>query len=144
MDMLKLVALDAEDLAVISAHMQDAVLKAGDIAFWPKEARLALVARRFDWEGVAAGETRRRLAGLQFGRVTRVQAQGLDPHDKARVLNLLSATFAAAAPDAPEGEITLTFSGGAAMRLSVECIEAQLTDLGPVWEAAAAPTHPDA
>jgi Protein of unknown function (DUF2948) len=144
MDMLKLVALDADDLAVISAHMQDGVLKAGDIAFWPKEARLALIARRFDWEGHDKGENRRRLAGLQFGRVTRVQSQGLDPQAKERVLNLLSVTFAASAADAPDGDIVMTFSDGAALRLSIECIEAQLTDLGPVWEAAGAPSHPDA
>ncbi|MGL4729700.1 MAG: DUF2948 family protein [Bosea sp. (in: a-proteobacteria)] len=143
MDMLKLVALDADDLAVISAHMQDAVLKAGDIAFWPKEARLAIVARRFDWEGHDKGENRRRLSGLQFGRVTRVQALGLDRQAKERVLNLLSVTFAAPTLEAPEGEVTLTFSDGAALRLHVECVEAQLTDLGPVWEAAAAPEHPD-
>jgi hypothetical protein len=122
--------------------MQDAVLKSGDIAFWPKEARLALVTRRFDWEGHGKGENRRRLAGLQFGRVARVQSQGLDPQAKDRVLNLLSITFAAAGPEAPDGEITLTFSDGAAMRLGVECVEAQLTDLGPVWEAAGAPQHP--
>ncbi len=102
MDMLKLMALDAEDLAVISAHMQDAVLKAGDIAFWPKEGRFGLVARRFDWEGQAEGEKRRRLAGLQFGRVRAARAKGLDAREKERVLNLLSVTFQPAAPDAPK------------------------------------------
>jgi hypothetical protein len=142
MDMLKLVALDADDLTMVSAHMQDAVLKAGDIAFWPKESRFAIIARRFDWEGHDAGENRRRLSGLQFGRVTRAQAHALDAQARDRVLNLLSITFTPTVPEAPEGEITLTFSDGAAMRLSVECIEAQLTDLGPVWEAAGAPAHP--
>jgi hypothetical protein len=144
MEPLKLVALDAEDLTVISAHMQDAVLKAGDITFWKSDSRFALLARRFDWEGADSGQKRRRLSALQFGRVLSVQAQGIDAALKERVLSLLSVTFTSTSPalDEPGGEILLIFSEDAAIRLGVECVEAQLTDLGPIWEAAAAPEHP--
>ena len=144
MEPLKLVALDAEDLTVISAHMQDAVLKAGDLTYWRGENRFALLVRRFDWEGAALGEKRRRLSALQFGRVLAVQSLGVDLALKEHVLNLMSVTFTSASPalDEPEGEIVLTFSEGAGVKLSVECIEAQLTDLGPIWEAAATPGHP--
>lgn len=144
MEPLKLVALDAEDLIVISAHMQDAVLKAGDLTYWRGENRFALLVRRFDWEGAASGEKRRRLSALQFGRVLAVQSLGVDLALKEHVLSLMSVTFTSAGPalDEPEGEIVLTFAQGAAIKLSVECIEAQLTDLGPIWEAAATPGHP--
>ncbi len=143
MDNLKLVALDAEDLIVISAHAQDAVLKAGDVSFWPREQRAALLVRRFDWEADAKARPRRRLAALQFGKVLKLQSLGLDPAQKERVLNLLGISFIpSGGNDDPSGEITLAFSDGAAVKLTVECIETQLTDLGPVWEAAGVPVHP--
>jgi hypothetical protein len=55
------------------------------------------------------------------------------------VLNLLAVEFIPT--DAPAGYVTLTFSGGAALRLDVECLEAELADLGPEWATAACPAH---
>jgi hypothetical protein len=138
---LKLIALDADDLAVLSAHLQDAVLKVADIAWRPSEGRFAIAARRFDWQGAQAGQKRRRLAALHFERVAAVRSNRIDKASPDMVLNLLAITFSEG--DAPAGEITLTFSDGAAIRLEVECIEAQMKDLGPIWEAAAMPGHPD-
>ncbi|WP_089176691.1 DUF2948 family protein [Bosea sp. AS-1] len=139
---LKLVALDADDLAIVSAHLQDAVLKAADIVYLPAEKRFALAARRFDWEGAVHGQRRRRLAALHFDRVLSVRSAKLDKNDTGKVLNLLAITFDQS--DEPAGDVTLHFSEGAAIRLSVECVEAQMKDLGPVWEAVATPGHPDA
>ncbi len=137
---LKLIALDAEDLSVISAHLQDAVLKRGDIAYRPAEKRFALALRRFDWEGAAQGQKRRRLAALHFERVTAARSSKVAAGDV--VLSLLAVTFAET--DGPAGEVTLHFADGAAIRLDVECVEAQMKDLGPIWEAVATPAHPDA
>lgn len=139
---LKLVALDADDLAIVSAHLQDAVLKTADIVYLPGEKRFALALRRFDWEGAVHGQRRRRLAALHFDRVLAVRSAKLDKNDAGKVLNLLAITFEQ--NDEPAGDVTLHFSEGAAIRLSVECVEAQMKDLGPVWEAAATPGHPDA
>lgn len=138
--LLKLIALDGEDLAVLSAHLQDAVLKRADMLYRPVEKRFALAARRFDWEGAAHGHRRRRLAALHFERVTGVRSTGLPEGDGAVPLNLLAIVFLPG--EEPGGQIELTFSQGAAIRLAVECIEAQLKDLGPVWEAVAVPDHP--
>lgn len=140
-DPLKLIALDSDDLAIISAHLQDAVLKIGDIAWLPAERRFALALRRFDWEGAASGARRRRLSALHFERVTGARSTGIDAGKPDVVLNLLAITFAER--DAPAGDLTLHFSEGAAIRLDVECIEGQMKDLGPVWEAVATPGHPD-
>jgi hypothetical protein len=140
-DPLKLIALDAEDIAIISAHLQDAVLHVGDVAYRPAERRFALAARRFDWEGVQDGHKRRRLAALHFERVVQARSTKIDPAATGAVLNLLAITFTEG--ESPAGEITLHFSEGAAIRLSVECIEAQMKDLGPIWEAVATPDHPD-
>lgn len=140
MELLKLAALDAEDLAVISAHLQDAVLRAGDLAWLPGEHRFVLVARRFDWS-VAPGEApRRRLAGVHFERVNAVKTRGITPGASSdETLSLLAITFEEG--ETPSGVATLVFSGGAAIRLELECIEVRLKDLGPVWEADGTPDH---
>jgi hypothetical protein len=140
---LRLIALDADDLTVISAHLQDAVLKVGDIVWQPAAKRVALGLRRFDWEGADTGEKRRRLAAVHFARVTAFKAQGVDPKAKEAILNLLAVTFQPGDPGAesPAGEVMIAFSGGATLKLSVECIEAQLKDLGGMWETAHQPSH---
>ena len=81
---LKLIAFDADDLAVISAHLQDAVLKVGDIAYLPRERRFAAVGNRFDWADAltdAKAKTRdyvRRQTALRFERVLGAKLQGID------------------------------------------------------------------
>ncbi|MGL5361414.1 MAG: DUF2948 family protein [Bosea sp. (in: a-proteobacteria)] len=136
---LKLIALDGDDLNVISAHLQDAILRAGDIAFRPNEKRFVLAVRRYDWEGAQVGHKRRRLAALHFERVTAVQSAKLDPRASETIHNLLAVTFSGT--ESPAGEVTLHFSEGAAIRLTVECIEAQMKDLGPMWETQNQPDH---
>lgn len=137
MDALKLIALDADDLAIVSAHMQDAVVRREDLSYLPGERRFALVARRFDWE--APDTPRRRLTGLHFERVMRAQRLNI-PQGGESVLELLAVTFAPAA-EGPGGAVELVFAGGMAIRLEVECIEAQMKDLGPIWEAVGKPVH---
>ena len=137
--MLKLAALDAEDLAVISAQMQDALVKVGDMAFNRSRRQFALVANRFAWD--ADEDRQRRRSGLHFDRVLSVRSRGIPRHDADAVLSLLSIGFEMG--DAPAGDVVLTFSGGGDIRLTVECIEAQLRDLGPVWQASSVPSHDD-
>ncbi|WP_127089126.1 DUF2948 family protein [Aquabacter cavernae] len=140
MDALKLLALDEEDLAIISAHLQDAVVKTGDMGYLPKSQRFALILNRFDWDQKESSEQYvRRRTGLHFERVRNVRFRGLDPRDREAVLNLLAVTFEES--DAPSGEVTLAFSGGADIRFEVECVEARLSDLGPAWGCSRAPAH---
>jgi hypothetical protein len=136
MELLKLAALDAEDLTVISAHLQDAILRPEDLTYLAGEQRFLMVVRRFDWTPDVP--PRRRLAGVHVERVLRVKTRGLAPGD-AMPMSLLALTFEAT--DAPSGHIDMVFSGGAAVRLEVECIEVRMKDLGPVWEAVARPGH---
>ena len=141
MELLRLVALDQEDLAVISTHLQDAIVRVGDLALLPHEQRFALVARRFDWECSNDEPPRRRLTGLHFERVLRCRTRGIDRGNLEAALNLLAITFAET--NSPSGTVTLLFSEGGAIQLDVECIETQMKDLGPVWEAESRPTHAD-
>ena len=143
MDQLKFVALDGEDLEVVSAHLQDAVVKPSEILWRPAERRLVIALARFDWQAAQSDnpEYRRRRAALRFERVEACRARDIAPSDPEAVLNLLAVDFVAS--DAPGGIVTLTFSGGAALRLQVECLEAELVDLGPTWACAKCPSHAD-
>lgn len=139
MDMLKLAALDAEDLKVIAAHAQDAVGKVGDIVWRPKEKRLTLELNRFAWEKAGARSKERRRSLLHFARVETVKAAHIRKDDPDAVVSLLTIRFEMT--DDPAGSVFLEFAGGGSMRLDVECIEASLTDLGAAWSTASVPDH---
>lgn len=143
MDQLKFVVLDEEDLEVASTHLQDAVVRVSDILWRPKDKRLVVALNRFDWEGAQNGnpEFRRRRAALRFERVLTCKCQKVDPAHKDDVLNLLAVEFSET--EAPSGVVLLEFSGGATLRLEVECLEAELADLGSTWTAAHCPAHAD-
>lgn len=133
---LKLLAFDGEDLAVLSAHLQDMSVQASDLAFLSADNAFALAGERFDWLAVDTGRCERVLCGLHFERVLRVRKQALEGRTE---LNLLSVTFEQT--DAPAGEVTLAFSGGATVRLDVECLEAQMRDLGQRRPCDCKPEH---
>jgi hypothetical protein len=143
---LRLVALDAEDLDIFSAHLQDAVLRVADLTYLPAEQRFALIANRFNWEASdqagKAGRTQpfeRRRSALHFERVQKVEAQGISRSDKDAVLELLAIRFEQT--EAPAGHVDLIFAGGATVRLTVECVEARLKDLGAAWQTKSRPDH---
>lgn len=144
-DELKLVALDHDDIEIVSAHVQDALVRTGDIFWQPREHRFVMVLDRFDWlTAVNAGldrqgDYRRCRTALRFERVLACKCRGVDQNNKDGRLNLLAVAFAE--QDAPAGVVTLTFSGGAAIRLDVECLEAELADLGEISVTAACPNH---
>jgi hypothetical protein len=145
MTALKLIAMEPDDLAVIAAHMQDAVGTVGDLAYLPRERRFVALFNRFDWLKVAAGGAgksapERRKSALRIERVTAAKVQGFDVKAKGQVLSLLTLTFTPGS-EAPAGAISLIFAGGAAIRLEVECIEASLADIGAAWTARATPDH---
>jgi hypothetical protein len=141
MDPLKLIALDTDDLEVISAHLQDAVVNVADIVWLRSEKRVVLALNRFDWEAASADDPQyqRRRTALRFERVNGVKCRNVQPKDKDAVLNLLSVEFHPT--DQPAGVVVLTFAGGAALRLDVECLEAEIADLGPAWATKLCPAH---
>ncbi|MGQ3672279.1 DUF2948 family protein [Xanthobacter sp. TB0136] len=137
---LKLLAIDEEDLAIISAHLQDAVVKRVDMGYVPRAQRFALLLNRFDWEGsLVENRAVRHRSGLHFERVLAVKCRGMEQAQVEGVLSLLAITFHPS--EAPSGHVLLTFSGGAEVRLDVECIEASLRDLGEAWDCTCVPSH---
>src|SRR3569832_2119541 len=127
---LKLIALDADDLAVISAHVQDARVNVADIIWRQGEKRLVIGMNRLDWEQTLEGETspRRLIAALRFDRVLSCKSRNIDMVAPEARLELVGIEFHA--DDAPSGSAVLLFSHGGALRLDVECLECELTDLG--------------
>jgi hypothetical protein len=142
MDLLKLVALDGDDIEVVSANLQDALVKAADIHWRPAEKRVVVGLNRFDWgtpNNGSAHEFHRCRAALRFERVLSCKCRNVDAARKQQILNLLAVAFEQTDP--PAGVVTLTFSGGATLRLEVECLEAEVADLGPSWATERRPTH---
>lgn len=137
---LYLLALDEEDLAVLSTNLQDTQVRVADLAFLPAERRFVLAGRRFDWVKAVGGGCERCATGLHFDHVLAVSRSGFDQADGARVLNLLAIDFTPA-EEAPAGAVRLVFSGGAAIRLEVECLEAQMRDLGERYPCKETPAH---
>jgi len=141
MEPLKLVALDRDDIEVVSTHLQDAVVNTADIHWRPAEQRVVIGFSRFDWTSIGEAKPRRCRAALRFERVRSCRCRNIDGHDRGDILNLLAVEFTESDP--PGGVVTLTFSGDGALRLEVECLEAELADLGPAWTAKACPGHPE-
>lgn len=143
MSQLKLVALDEQDLQIVSAHVQDAVMKVGDLVYEPAGKRFVVALNRFVWEstgGVFSQHNERRRCVLHFESVRSVKSAGIPLGKPDEVLSLLALSFEAGAEE-PSGVIELVFSGGAAIRLDVDYVEARLADLGAAWEASSRPNH---
>jgi len=143
MSQLKLVALDEQDLQIVSAHVQDAVMKVGDLSFLATQKRFVIPLNRFVWENKPSFFRRnneRRRSTLHFEAVRGVSSVGVARDRPEDVMSLLAINFEPG-EELPAGVLELTFSGGAAIRLDVDYIEARLADMGAAWEAAARPTH---
>lgn len=139
---LRLLVEDADDLSALSTVLQDAIAKIGDFVHLPKQRRFAFVANRFIWEG--AGEQRRGpfarvRAGCHFDDVIAVRQQNLRMDAKDGVLDLLAIRFEPGVDGA--GAVMIDFAGGGAIRLDVESLNAQLTDISDPWPTSTKPAH---
>jgi len=140
---LNLRAEDAEDLGVVSAHVQDAIVRVGDIAYLSRMRRLVLSLNRFCWERAPeklGGKTvyRRITSGLHFEAVLSVKTKGIARNDPEALLYVLAIKFE---PAGEVGSIEISFAGGATLRAEVEGIEGTLRDLNEGWLTDAKPEH---
>jgi hypothetical protein len=140
---VNLVARDEDDLAVVSALVQDAVLTAGDLRWEKSKRRFILLINRFRWEDGIAHSPERVRCLLVFNDVSLVQAQGLDRSDPDLVLSLLSLGFAPG--EDGTGTVTLTFAGDGALAFDVEALEVSLKDVTRPYLAPSrlVPKHPE-
>jgi hypothetical protein len=136
---LKLRAEDPEDLAVISACLQDALVPVRDLAYDAEERTFLAVANRFRWEdglrrAAEEGAFRRSLCGVTFREVAKVSYTGFRRSDDGRILSLLAIWY-------EDGAVGLEFSGGASIRLEVARICCHARDLGEPWPTPWQPRH---
>jgi Protein of unknown function (DUF2948) len=140
---LKLRAEDAEDLAVLSACLQDAVVAVRDLAYLSEDRRFIMIANRFRWErrqrrGHGKAGFERILCAITFDEVAAVSYRGFRRSEDHRILSLLSIRFA---PRNAKAAIHLDFSGHAAIRLEVARIACRSKDLGEPWPTPWQPRH---
>ena len=140
MSRLKLLAQDEEDLKIISAHLQDALMRVGDMVYLPRRRRFVVVLHRFCWEDCGEQQKGARVeAGLHFDDVLKVQSREIRQDDPDALASLLAIEYT---PDGSGGGmIDLVLCGGGLIRLTVECIDASLTDLSEPRPAIARPAH---
>jgi hypothetical protein len=138
MSRLKLAAGDAEDLEVLSARLQDAVLKLRNVSWQPRKRRFAVAVNRLQWE--RGGQTRVR-SGLHFDGVLKVQSHKVKLGADEAIVSLLAVRFTPNAGEDPGGVVELVLAGGGAFRLTVECVDAELTDMTSAWAARGKPDH---
>jgi hypothetical protein len=131
----RLSARSVEDLAVIAALLQDAIVPLGDMAFIADTHSFVLALNRFRWEAGEGAARRERIhSGLRFDEVRRVRYRGIRRRDRRQFLSLLTITY-------DEGFVVLHFAGGGMIRLEVTALNCALEDFGEPWPAAATPSH---
>ena len=147
---LRLRAIDTLDLSVIAAHLQDALVKMADIGLDKEKRRFALLFNRFMWEDLEAEKRngakpdknapyRRVRSALHFDTVQRVQTQGLRLGNAEAIAALMTLAFEP--KNDLSGTVTMTFAGGGAIKLDVECLDGWLTDLSAPWTTKNKPGH---
>lgn len=140
----RLVARDAEDLAVVSALMQDAVVLAKDVAWLPTSKRFALVANRYRWEAPDAEERVR--VGIHFDGVRRARVRGVDAQNGDRPIVILALAFEPA-ETAPTGVLRFRCAPDpetgkdVEIALDVEAIDVSVRDMTRPWAAKGRPAH---
>jgi len=138
---LRLKAEDAEDLAIVSAALQDAIGRLGDFRFDSGERHFTAEFNRFQWEAAGSGRKRRVRSVLRLHDVLSVKAKNLRQGADEAVVELLAIRFEPGDP--PGGVATLVFAGGGELRLEVDCVDLVLADVSSPWPTRRAPKHAD-
>jgi hypothetical protein len=151
---LKIIARDAEDLTVVSACLQDALIPLNEMRYLPQERRFIMVANRFRWEraseGKAApqnpavdasfdsdddfGELQRVNTGICIDRVLAVRSRDIDQSKPDEFLSVLSLQF-------EDNKLSLLFAGGGIIQVDVEALALYMSDLGTAWPTQWQPEH---
>ncbi len=149
---LKLTAMDAEDLRVVAACLQDGLTRMAELTYLPREHRFVAVFNRFMWETLDDGDKapvngtlyHRISSGIHFNGVLAVKMQGIQHNANEAYLSLLTIELegdAQSEDGAQDQTITLVFAGGGHIRLQVECIDCVLSDLDAPWTTQNLPKH---
>ena len=145
---LRLKALDADDMPIVAALVQDAVFPVTEMSWDRRERRFAILLNRFRWEDKAAAERRSRdfervQTVMVIDDVMGVRSQGVDRGDKDLVLSILTLDFDPG--EDGSGQLEITLAGDGAIRLDVEALGVTLHDVTRPYAAPSghAPGHPE-
>lgn len=139
--MLKLMAEDAADLEIIGAAVQDALVRVGEISVDKKARRFTAMINRFRWESAGErGPYERVRAALSFDGVMGVKSKRVRQDIADALASVLSVTFEADS-EPPSGTVRILLAGGGEIAVQVECLDAVLVDIGPVWPTPRRPDH---
>ena len=145
---VQLAAMDADDLKVIAAMVQDAVLPVTEMTWDQKARSFAMLLNRFRWEDRADADRRSRpyervRSLLIVDDILKVASQGIDRSDSDIVLSLMTVEFEPGVDGA--GRVVLTLAGDGAVALDVECLNVTLRDVTRPYAAPSgkAPEHGD-
>ncbi|MBI1254206.1 MAG: DUF2948 family protein [Hyphomonas sp.] len=141
---LRLLAEEGDDLKIIAAAVQDAVVKAGNLSYEKRKRRFTIELNRYRWETAPTrkgqpGERVRSL--LAFDGVLGVKTRGITKTDPELILSLLSADFVADVTEPPGGKVVLLFAGDGEIVLTVEALDGALLDSDYVWPTRHVPSH---
>ena len=141
-DKLKLTALDADDLGVISTAVQDALVTVRDCVHFKDERRFVLLLNRFRWEADPTVDSPywRTHSALVFNGVTAVRHHNIPLHEPDRMLELLTLTLEYGGGN--DRLVTLRFAADRAIRLEIARLACHLGDVGEPWPTPWKPAHP--
>ena len=140
-DILKLYAIDPEDLTVMSAALEGAITSPGEISYSAKSRQLTLTSSRMRWEKMDATtqEGSRIRCGVLFTDVTAIRAKSIPQNDQTLGMELLSVQCTSG--DDGRATLSLVFADNRTLELNVECFNAALTDVGEPWTTDKIPNH---
>jgi len=139
---LRLLATSDEDLRVIAAHLQDAILTVKDAANLKKNRIFLIQLNRFMWEDVEKGvfrKNKRIRTMLKFDNVISVLSKNINTKKDKNFLDFLTIE-SNLLPD-KSYEIKLIFSGNSVIKIKAEVIDVTLDDQGSSWESKTQPKH---
>jgi len=139
---LKLLATSDEDLRIVAAHLQDAIVLTQDIISLKKNRIFLIQLNRFMWEDVEKGvfrKNKRIRTILKFDNVINVLSKNIDLKNDKKFLDFLTIE-SILLPD-KSYEIKLIFSGNVIIKVSTEVIDVTLDDQGSPWESKTSPKH---
>jgi len=135
---LKLMAESADDMQIVSAVLQDAIVRVADIRLDLSGQTLTLIVNRFMHE---TDKSKRVKSGLRFHNILSMKAKGINRADPDAFLVMLSVNYEADKKK-PSGEIVLVFAGGGELRARAEYLETMLVDYSNIRETNSEPMHP--
>ena len=138
---LRLEAVAASDLEVLSTLMQDSIVPIGDILYTPSQKKIIMMVQRFRWELIKGAEKKRELSAyqrclcvLKIDGVESVRTQFIDINDRSQFLNFLSFHLS-------DKHLDLQFSESKTIRIDINALKLTVEDVGKSWPSSKRPIH---